>query len=97
MSGGNSEPGRTVTSKVLSILDAFSDGRTLLSLSQISQRARLPLATSHRLVKELVGWGGLERTVQGSYRVGSRLWEIGALTPQRSGLREIALPFMADL
>ena len=44
MSGGNSEPGRTVTSKVLSILDAFSGGRTVLTLSQISQRARLPLA-----------------------------------------------------
>lgn len=51
----------------------------------------------HRLVGELVAWGGLERDLDGRYRVGLRMWEIGALAPRGPGLREAALPFMEDL
>jgi DNA-binding IclR family transcriptional regulator len=51
----------------------------------------------HRLVAELVTWGGLERDLGGRYRVGLRMWEIGALAPRGPGLREAALPFMEDL
>jgi len=97
MSGGNGLAGRTVTSKVLAILDAFGSGDTSLTLSQIGRRTQLPLPTVHRLATELVEWGGLERAARGTYRIGVRLWEIGSLTPQRSSLREIAMPFMEDL
>lgn len=97
MSGGNAQVGRTVTSKVLAILDAFRQSGPQLSLTQIGQRTHLPLATVHRLAGELVAWGGLERAPGGTYRVGVRLWEIGSLTPQRVGLRDLALPFMEDL
>src|SRR3712207_6569615 len=31
------------------------------------------------------------------YRVGLRVWELGALAPRGLGLREAALPFMEDL
>lgn len=88
---------RSVTSKALSILDAFRPGDQQLTLSEIGERTGLPLSTAHRLANELVRWGGLERTARGSYRVGLRLWEIGSLAPQRSGLRDIAIPFMEDL
>jgi len=57
----------------------------------------MPLSTAHRLVAELCGWGGLERDGDGRYRVGLRLWELGALAPRGLGLREAALPFMEDL
>jgi len=97
MSGGNREPGRTVTSKVLAILDSFTGQDQELTLSAISGATGLPLATAHRLVAELVSWGGLERRPGGAYGIGIRLWEIGSLAPQRTGLREIAIPFMEDL
>src|SRR5574340_299537 len=97
VSGGNSDPGRTVTSKVIAILEAVSAGGGRLTLSQISRRSRLPIATVHRLAGELVGWGGLERDAGGAYRIGARLWEIGSLTPNRTGLRELAMPFMEDI
>jgi DNA-binding IclR family transcriptional regulator len=97
VSGGSTEPGRSVTSKVIAILEAVSAGGGRLTLSQISRRARLPIATVHRLAGELVGWGGLERDAGGAYRIGTRLWEIGSLTPNRTGLRELAMPFMEDL
>jgi DNA-binding IclR family transcriptional regulator len=97
MSGGNGLVGRSVTSKVTSILDAFRASEQQLSLAEISARTGMPLSTTHRLANELVRWGGLERSQRGTYRVGIRLWEIGSLAPQRNGLREIAIPFMEDL
>jgi DNA-binding IclR family transcriptional regulator len=49
------------------------------------------------LVGELCAWGGVERGEDGRYRVGLRVWELGALAPRGLGLREAALPFMEDL
>jgi DNA-binding IclR family transcriptional regulator len=48
-------------------------------------------------VAELCAWGGLERDPDGRYRIGLRVWELGALAPRGLGLREAALPFMEDL
>jgi DNA-binding IclR family transcriptional regulator len=89
--------GRSVTSRVLGVLDAFSDRRPSLTLSEISRRSGIPLATAHRLVGELVSWGALERDAAGRYHVGLRLWEVGALAPRGPGLRDTALPCLHDL
>jgi DNA-binding IclR family transcriptional regulator len=88
---------RTGTQRVLAILDAFSAERSSLSLSQISREVGLPLTTTHRQVHELAAWGALERADDGRYRIGLRLWEVGALAPRTIGLREAALPFLEDL
>ena len=57
----------------------------------------MPVSTAHRLVAELVEWGGLERDADSRYRIGLRVWELGALAPRALGLREAALPiFEAD-
>ena len=66
-------------------------------MTELSRRSGLPVATVHRLVRELVRWGALERDDDGTYRVGVRLWEIGSLAPIRAGLRELAIPYMEDL
>jgi DNA-binding IclR family transcriptional regulator len=95
MTTGNA--GRSVTSRVLSVLDVFDSSHRRLSLSQISRRAGLPLATAHRLVGELAAWGALERDTDGRYQVGLRLWEVAALAPRGLGLREAALPYLEDL
>lgn len=83
--------------RILRLLEAFSVGHTELNLTEISQRAGLPLSTTYRLVGELVEWGALERGPNGRYRVGLRLWEIAALAPRALGLRETAFPFLEDL
>jgi DNA-binding IclR family transcriptional regulator len=88
---------RSVVSKVLSLLDAFSPAAAELTLNELSRRTGLPLSTTYRLASELVAWGGLERVQGGGYRVGLRLWEIGSLAPRGADLRAIALPFMQDL
>lgn len=87
----------TVTARVLGVLAAFDAAHTVLTLTEIGRRAGLPLSTAHRLVGELTDWGALERGGDGRYRIGLRLWEVGALAPRSVGLREAALPFLADL
>ena len=49
MSGGAREPGRTVTSRVLTILGAFDETHQRLTLSDLSRRSGLPLRTAVRL------------------------------------------------
>jgi DNA-binding IclR family transcriptional regulator len=87
----------SVAGKVMAILEAFAPGGVRLTLTEICRRAGLPLATGHRLVGELTGGGFLERLPDGSYRIGIRLWRIGAQASAATGLRELALPHMEDL
>jgi DNA-binding IclR family transcriptional regulator len=88
---------RSVPEKLLGLLDAFSHEYSAHSLSELARRTGLPLPTAHRLVGELVRWGGLERGADGRYRIGLRLVEVAALCPRGIGLRDVALPFMEDL
>jgi len=79
------------------VLDAFSVQRPALRLSEISRLAELSLTTAHRQVAELTRWGALERGEDGRYRIGLKLWELGALAPRSVDLREAALPVLEDL
>jgi DNA-binding IclR family transcriptional regulator len=90
-------PPVSVGARLLGILEAFTEDRTLLTLSEISARTGLPLTTTHRLVSELTKGGALERDADRRYRIGLRLWEIASLAPRSVGLRESALPFLEDL
>lgn len=89
--------GRSVTSKVLAILDAFAPGTDALSLNELSVRTGLPLSTAYRIACELVSWGALERVEGGGYRVGLRLWEIGSMAARQTSLVEVVRPYMFDL
>lgn len=95
MSATNPRSGRTVTSKVLAVLECFSSSSPTLSLTQLAEGAGLPLPTAHRLVGELVEWGALTRQSNGSYMIGMRLWEIA----QNGGrqLRDQARPILQDV
>lgn len=97
MSGRNSTPGRSATRKALMILEAFAGERLELSMSELARTTGLPTSTVHRLIQDLVSWGGLERTAEGKYSVGVRLWEIAARSTRTYGLREAAMPFLQSL
>lgn len=89
--------GRSVTAKVLALLEAFTPDTPEMTLSDLARRAGVSLPTAHRRAAELLEWGALERCPQGRYRIGLRLWELGSLAPRGLGLRETALPFLEDL
>ncbi len=80
----------------LSLLDAFGADDKELSLTQIAQRSGLPKSTAHRLVSDLLSWGGLERTGSG-LRLGLRLFELGRFVPVQRELAEVARPYLDDL
>src|SRR6478735_12009442 len=94
-SGGTAA--RTVTSKALAVLGAFDAAHSRRTLTEIADAADLPLSTAHRLVAELVAWQGLTRGADGSYEIGRRIWDLGALAAVSRELRKAALPFMHDL
>ena len=83
--------------RALKVLSVFSQDHSAMTLSEISQRSGVPLATAHRFLRELEEWGAVSRDSDGIYRIGLRLWEIGMLCPRTEGLREIALPYLEDL
>lgn len=97
MSGNTSEEGRSVASRLLSVLGAFDEDNSTLTLTEIARRTSLAAATAHRLVRELVEWGALVRLSSGEYVIGRRLWKLGMLAPDQSDLRDIASPFLHDV
>lgn len=97
MSGNLGVPGETVSARLLRVLDAFDTARTELSVREIAEITKLPVSTTRRLISELTTWGGLERLVNNRYRIGIRLWRIGALASRQRDLMEAARPLMHDL
>ena len=75
MSGNSAEPGRTVTSKVVSILTAMTtgDGHTL---STLARQTQLPVSTVYRLLNELARTPAVERTDHGDYRLSRALRDL---------------------
>ncbi len=96
MSGNLSTPGASVTSRAFALLGAFDVHHRELSLTQLANRAGLPLPTAHRLARELVGLDALERR-EDRYAIGRRLWDLGLLAPVQFELRQVAAPFLQDL
>lgn len=90
-------PERSVVDRTLSILGAFDRDNRTLSLSDLSRRSGLPVATVHRIVNKLHGWGALERCAEGGYSIGLRLWETAVLAPRSSSLAETAQPHLVAL
>lgn len=89
------QAGRTVTSRILAILEAFEANGPTLTLSQVSEHTLIPVSTVHRLMGELEDWGALARDDNGRYQVGLRLWGLAQSGGLR--LRDTARPFLQDL
>jgi DNA-binding IclR family transcriptional regulator len=88
---------RSVVDRTLAIIGTFQAEYSRQSLSELSRRSGLPVATSYRIVQRLVAWGALERDADSKYRIGLRLWEVGSLAPRSMGLQRIARPYMQEL
>ena len=96
MAGNSTEVGRSVTSKITSILLTFTEGSEH-SLTEIARLAGLPISTAHRLTSELASWRLLERTEDGHYRAGLPLRMIGTVDACPPSIAERAPCVLEDL
>ncbi len=96
MAGNSSECGRSVTSKITSILMTFTEGSEH-SLTEIARLAGLPISTAHRLTSELTSWRLLERTPDGLYRPGLPLRMMAGCPDRAPTLEERAPCVLEDL
>ncbi|WP_445155817.1 IclR family transcriptional regulator [Arthrobacter sp. Hor0625] len=93
----NSASGDSVVDRVVRLIAAFPEGSAALQLSELADRAGLPLTTAHRLARQLAGHGLLELGNGGSVRLGLRLWELVNRNSPTLALRQAAMPFMEDI
>lgn len=82
--------------RMLNVLGAFDADHPTRSLSEIARVTGIPVATTHRILSELVKWGALERDGR-RYVVGLRLFEIGVLSPHAYRYRDRILPYLEEL
>ncbi|KHL01371.1 IclR family transcriptional regulator [Sinomonas humi] len=83
--------------RVVEILEAFKTAGSPLTASEIARRTRLPMASAHRLVAEMVRTGILTKDENNKLSIGMRLWEITARSSTLRILRESALPYMEEV
>lgn len=93
---GEGAASTSVVRRISALLDAFEPHETSLGVNELARRTALPKATVSRLVKELERVGLLERH-GGKVGLGLRLFELGERASRHRSVREVALPFMADL
>ncbi len=86
-----------VLERAARMLRAFSADDDSLTAAELGQRAGLPRSTAHRLAVELVALHLLDRLDDGSFTIGTGLWELGELAPVAMRLRERALPHILRL
>lgn len=86
---------RSVTSKVAGILGAITSS-PYRSLSEIARVTGLPLSTVHRLLRELVTSGLVQRSEHGNYSLG-RWAQTGSVPADARDLQELGRPVLHDL
>lgn len=89
--------GDGVLERALTLLACFSADEPELTAADLAARTGLASSTLHRLIGTLLGKGLLVRTQGRCYAVGSRLWELGELSPLSQRLRERAIPHLMRL
>ena len=87
-----------VLDRALAILDTLSAEGPDLSLAEISDKLGLHKSTAHRLMMVLDRHKLIERnSVNGRYRLGLKLFELGTRAVSQLDLRERARPFLEKL
>ena len=86
-----------VLERIFRVLDCFSADEPAMTAAAVTARTGLPPSTVHRLLATLVAERLLVRGAGHTYAIGTRLWELGELSPLSLHLRETALPHMVRL
>ncbi|HXF67301.1 MAG TPA: IclR family transcriptional regulator [Burkholderiales bacterium] len=82
---------------MMSLLDALARQAAPVNLKQLATTTRLHPSTAHRILSVMVENRLVDRIEPGTYRLGIRLLELGALVKSRISVRQEALPYMQSL
>jgi DNA-binding IclR family transcriptional regulator len=93
MSGSGGETGPSVADRLFTVLEACSTSRRPLTLADLGELTGLPKTTLHRVCWKLVDLHVLEHCASG-FRVGPRLYALGAMSPELQRLRAIGMPYL---
>ncbi|WP_157835705.1 IclR family transcriptional regulator [Arthrobacter sp. TB 26] len=74
-------PGKSVTERAFAVLMSFDMAHRQMTLSQISRRSGLPVATTFRLLNHLEAISAVQRDPAGRYAIGPKIWQLGILAP----------------
>ncbi len=95
--GPKAEEGVAAVERALSILRAFDERSTALTLAELASRTGLYKSTISRLLVSLRRCGFVERDSIGRYRIGPQAWCVGSLFAVDLTLEKILRPIMDDL
>ena len=97
---GNSpaaEEGVAAVERALSIVSAFDENSSVLTLAELASRTGLYKSTTSRLLVSLRRCGFIERDNFGHYRIGPQAWRAGSLFAIDLTLEKILRPIMDEL
>lgn len=86
-----------VIGRMSDLLDALAAMPTPASLKALAARAKLHPSTAHRILAALASARLVERHEGGTYALGIRLLELGAVVKANLSIRDVARPFMEKL
>ena len=83
--------------RAFAVLDLLGESDTPLGLAQVSSSLQLHKSTAHRFLMVLERHRMVERTVNGKFRLGLRLFDLGNRAIDRYDLRDRAQPHLRRL
>jgi len=81
--------------RVFALLELLADGGASLSLSELAERAALPMPTTHRLLRSLARQGYVRQEASKRYALGPRMIRLGEAASRNLGAW--ATPYLASL
>ncbi len=97
MKDRNGKTSIQVIDRMMELIDVLSKSGNPMNLKDLSQITNLHLSTTHRILNALTQYRIIDKVQTGSYRLGTRLLELGNITKTRMDIRKEALPFMQSL
>src|ERR1700683_2419719 len=83
--------------RAFAVLDLLGESETPLGLAQVASSLALHKSTAHRFLMVLERHHMVERTVNGKFRLGLRLYDFGNRAIEQYDLRERAQPHLRRL
>lgn len=84
--------------RAFSIIDIVSkSGQNGLALTSISDKVKLPLSTTYRIIQNLISWGYVKEDEDGNYSLGFELIILGNAAENNIAIKNIAHKYISEL